>query len=50
MGGLGLGLGENVITGREKTILGENKSSMGEKCIVLTMTQLIKKIIKKITY
>ena len=40
-------VGENGIAGREKVITGKNKSLLGEKFIVLTMTQFIQKINKK---
>ena len=40
-------VGENGIAGREKVINGRKKSLMGEKCIVLTMTQFMQKNNKK---
>ena len=40
-------VGENGIAGRKKVITGRKKSLLGEKCIVLTMTQFIQKINKK---
>ena len=42
-------VGENGIAGRKKIITGRKKSLLGEKCIVLTMTQFIQKINKKST-
>ena len=41
-------VGENAIAGRKKVITGRKKSLLGEKCIVLTKTQFIQKINKKI--
>ena len=41
-------VGENGIAGRKKVITGRKKSLLGEKCIVLIMTQFIQKINKKI--
>ena len=42
-------VGENDIAGRKESSLGEKKSLLGEKCIVLTMTQFIQKINNKNT-
>ena len=42
-------VGENDIAGRKKVITGLKKLLLGEKCIVLTMTQFIRKINKKNT-
>ena len=41
-------VGENGIAGRKKSLLEIKKTLLGEKCIVLTMTQFIQKINKKI--
>ena len=41
-------VGENGIAERTKEITGRKKSLLGEKCIMLTMTQLIQKTNKKI--
>ena len=43
-------VGEKGIARRKKIITGRKKSMLGEKCIVLTMTQFIQKPIKKFTY
>ena len=40
-------VGENGIAGRKIVITGRRKPLLGEKCIVLTITQFIQKINKK---